>query len=128
MKIRETDIKDKRGNVVISQGLKVRHTSSQFEYTVDSVKKEPGGDITVMLALPEEPRFVAKKNPPAVNGLKNDTMRHGRTSQRMRNSDVLYEADPVDDLSSHYFEPDDEKAGDLLAIPQKEFEEDYEIR
>ena len=53
----ETDIKDKRDNVVISPGLKVRHKKSQFEYTVDSVVKEPSGKITIMLNLPEEPRF-----------------------------------------------------------------------
>ena len=53
----ETDIKDKRGNIIISPGLKVRHKDSQFEYTVDQVLQEPGGEITVMLAAPEEPRF-----------------------------------------------------------------------
>ena len=39
----ETDVKDKRGNVVISPGLKVRHKGSQYEYTVDHVEGEGEG-------------------------------------------------------------------------------------
>ncbi len=53
----ETDVKDSRGNVVISKGLKVRHKDSPFEYTVDSVLQEPDGEVTIMLASPEAPRF-----------------------------------------------------------------------
>ena len=40
----ETDVKDSKGNIIISPGLKVRHKDSQFEYTVDQVLKEPSGD------------------------------------------------------------------------------------
>ena len=36
-RLKETDIQDSEGRVVISPGLKVRHKDSQFEYTVDSV-------------------------------------------------------------------------------------------
>ncbi len=56
-KIRETDVKDSRGEIVISPGLKVRHKESQFEYTVDSVVQDEKGGIQVVLNLPDEPRF-----------------------------------------------------------------------
>lgn len=57
----ETDVKDKRGNIVISPGLKVRHKKSQFEYTVASVKEDPkSGDVVITLKSPELPRFTPK--------------------------------------------------------------------
>ena len=56
-KIRETDVKDERGEIVISPGLKVRHKDSQFEYTVDGVVQDDSGKIQVVLRLPDEPRF-----------------------------------------------------------------------
>lgn len=57
--IGESDVKDKRGNIVISPGLKVRHAKSGFEYTVDSVEKDPdtGQLIKIVLREPEAPRF-----------------------------------------------------------------------
>ncbi len=59
--IGETDVKDKRGNIVISPGLKVRHKKSQFEYTVSSVKKDPkSGSVVITLKSPELPRFTPR--------------------------------------------------------------------
>ncbi len=113
----ETDVKDTRGNVVISPGLKVRHKDSQFEYTVDRVLEEPGGDITVMLAMPEEPRF----EPAGEESVISDTG---------AKSDVLYEAEPVHDLDTMYYAPDDGdvEEDDLLAVPSAEFEKEYEVK
>jgi len=113
----ETDVKDSRGNVVISKGLKVRHKDSQFEYTVDSVLQEPDGEVTIMLASPEAPRFepaeeeimIVDKNVP----------------------DVLYEAEPVDNVADLFYVPDEDETeadDDLLAIPAKEFEKEYEVK
>lgn len=115
-KMRETDVKDKRGNVVISKGLKVRHKKSQYEYTVDSVIKEPSGQVTIMLAAPEAPRFDA--------GKKDDVLFDKRPRP------VLYEAEPMDDMSSMFYIPDDEEESDddLLAVPADEFEREYEIK
>ena len=39
-KLKELDVQDKAGNIVISPDLKVRHKDSQYEYTVDSVIKD----------------------------------------------------------------------------------------
>ncbi len=117
-KMRETDVKDKRGNVVISKGLKVRHKKSQYEYTVDSVIKEPSGQVTIMLASPEAPRFDTRQ------GKQNSVL----TGQR--GDKVLYEAEPMDDMSSMFYMPDDEEesADDLLAVPADEFEKEYEVK
>jgi len=48
-RIKEADIKDKKGNIIVSAGLKVRHKKSQFEYTIDSVVQDKGGQIVVLL-------------------------------------------------------------------------------
>lgn len=53
----ETDVRDSRGNVTISPGLKVRHKKTQLEYTVDSVGEDQSGDLVIRLRNPEEPRF-----------------------------------------------------------------------
>ena len=114
----ETDTKDSRDNIIISPGLKVRHKKSQFEYTVDSVTKEPNGKITIMLQMPEEPRFEPAEEETIISD--------GNNSQK----DILYEADPVDDLSSIYFIPNegDVEEGDLLAVDSDEFEKEYEVK
>lgn len=113
----ETDIKDKQGNIVISPGLKVRHKDSSFEYTVDQVLQTPDGDITIMLALPEEPRF----EPAAEEDVLSD---------RKKKSGVLYEADPVSSLDDLFYVPAEDDAGDedLLAVPAAEFEKEYEVK
>lgn len=116
MKMRESDIKDKQGNIVISPGLKVVHKDSGFEYTVDSVLQEPNGQVTVMLASPETPRV----EPTGGESIISD--KHGEN--------VIYEAEPVQDLSSNFYLPDEDDVSDedLLAVPAKEFEKEYVVR
>ena len=114
----ETDIKDSHGNVIISPGLKVRHKDSQFEYTVDQVLQEPSGNITVMLASPETPRFEPE---PTEQFL----------SDAGDKPEVLYEADPISSLSDLFYVPpaeEEESEDDLLAVSSKEFEKEYEIK
>jgi len=112
----DTSVKDKRGNIVISPGLKVRHKDSQFEYTVDQVLEEPSGKITIMLAFPEEPRF----DPAGEESIMSDA----------KQNKVLYEAEPVQNLSDLFFVPGnkDERDDDLLAVSAEEFEEEYEVK
>ena len=114
-RMKETDLKDKRGNVVISSGLKVRHKKSQFEYTVDSVVKDKSGKIFVMLKSPESPRFEAE---PKVQS----------TLVDKQTAPVIYEADPIGDFSSEYYEPENESPDDLIAVSSSEFEKEYEVR
>ena len=113
----ETDVKDSRGNVVIAPGLKVRHKDSQFEYTVDQVLQEPGGEVTVMLASPESPRFKPAQEEEVL-------------SDKKDKNKVLYEAEPVGSLDTIFYVPeeDDTSDEDLLAVPAKEFEKEYEIK
>ncbi len=117
------EVKDTHGNVLVSPGLKVRHKKSQFEYTVDNVIKDPDGDINVILKMPEEPRF--EPPPEEDNVIKDDG---GRNS-------MLYEYDV--DPNGLYVDvgpvsPDEEKEpladDELLAVPQEEFEKEYEVK
>jgi hypothetical protein len=117
----ETDVRDGEGNIVISPGLKVRHKDSQYEYTVDNVIQDPDGEIQVILRLPEEPRFLP---PPEEKEVMQDAS--GSTT-------VLYEVDPD---GFYVVEPEDPDAAEqqyasdeqLLAVPQAEFEADYEVK
>lgn len=114
----ETDIKDKHGHVIIEPGLKVRHKESQFEYTVDDVLQDDSDNITIILKLPEVPRFT----PPA------DDPESVITDTPIKDA-MLQEIDPPE----VYFEPEDGSTfdvedGTLIAVPQKEFEKEYEVK
>ena len=115
-KIRETDLKDKHGNIVISSGLKVRHKKSQFEYTIDSVVKDKSGNVVVMLKKPDAPRFSS------------DSQKTQAFSDRNAPGKMIYEADPIDDFSTSYYTPDEESPDDLIAVPAAEFEKEYEVK
>ena len=110
----ETDVKDSQGNVIIQPGLKVRHKESQFEYTIEDVVQGPDKEITVILRLPEEPRFTPSDAAETV------------LADAKEGDGMLYEADP----DVIYFEPEEDSvmADELLAVPQKEFEKEYEVK
>jgi hypothetical protein len=112
-----TSIKDRHGNVVIQQGLKVRHKESQYEYTVEDILQDEGEEITVILNLPEEPRF----DPPSKNGVISDAVYENT---------AIYEYDVPDQEGDAYFEPESsENENDgMIAVSQKEFEKEYEVR
>ena len=119
--LEKLDIKDDQGNVVIQPGLKVRHKSSQYEYTVDDVVEDPDGEVTVLLRMPEDPRF----DPPPEEEVV--------ISDSAARAPRLYEVNPS---SADYFVPDKERHDasghpgeeEFLAVPQDEFEKDYEVR
>lgn len=115
-KIKETDLKDKRGNIVISSGLKVRHKKSQFEYTVDSVVKDKSGKVVVLLKKPDEPRF------------DNGEQAKRTLTDKNVGGQMIYEADPIDDFETSYYTPDEESPDDLIAVPASEFEKEYEVK
>jgi hypothetical protein len=118
--ITETDLQDSEGRIVISPGLKVRHKNSQYEYTVDSVVQDDNKENIVILNLPEEPRFDTDKSETEPTSVLSD----------LESRDVIYEIDP----STMVYEPDDEVESDpvegldFLAVPEKEFEKDYEVK
>ncbi len=114
-KLSEIDVQDSTGRVVISPGLKVRHKESQYEYTVDSVTQDEAGSHVVVLNLPEEPRFDV---PPQGDEIISD----------LQTADVIYEVDPnVLVYEPREDEPEDPEE-DFLAVPEDEFEKDYEVK
>jgi len=115
------DIKDEHDNIIIQPGLKVRHKSSQYEYTVDDVIQDPEGEITVLLKMPEEPRFTP---PPEGDTVISD-------AKKIRKG--LYEVNPSPDSYFTAETAEDKTVGhpgeeEFLAVPQDEFEKDYEVK
>jgi hypothetical protein len=53
----EVTVTDKSGNILVHPGLKVRHKSSGYEYTVAGIDGSNEKGLQVKLRLPEEPRF-----------------------------------------------------------------------
>ena len=107
--LKEVDVVDTAGNVLISKDLKVVHKDSGYEYTVDDIVKQ-GDEIGIVLRHPDEPRF----EPPA-------------------STDLLDELDKQldkfilgDDLIAVDIE--DAKGGDLFVVDEKSFEKEYEIK
>ena len=122
----ETDVFDDRGNVLISQGLKVRHKDTQFEYTVDDVIEDPEtGKTMIKLKLPEEPRF---EPPPEDEGLIADVP--------PPENNVLGEQDPpgpgpgapAPAPTVTALDPEVEPEPELFVIDQEEFEKEYEVK
>ena len=72
----EADIFDKRGNLLITPGLKVRHKDAGFEYTVDRVEGE-GDNLKIFLKMPEEPRFEPPDPTTPITEMGPDVMTHG---------------------------------------------------
>ena len=126
----ETDIRDERDNIVISPGLKVRHKKSQYEYTVDSVVKEPNGKITIMLQFPEEPRFQPPQEEQIISDSPINNEAGGAEALARGLAPILYETEPVEDLSTMYYIPSEEESqpDDLLAVDAEEFEKEYEVK
>jgi hypothetical protein len=120
--MKESDVQDSQGNVVISADLKVRHKESQYEYTVDSVVPDENGKNVILLRLPEEPRFE-----PAGSS---DSL-----TSDLKDKNVIYETDPTimiyEPESAESTDPSGEELDpeqDFLAVPQEEFENDYEVK
>ena len=47
--LKEADVYDDRGNIIISKDLKVRHIPSQFEYTVADIIQGPDEEVSFVL-------------------------------------------------------------------------------
>ena len=66
-RIAEAELMDQRGNMLITQDLKVKHKESGYEYTVDRVEGERESAI-IYLRKPDVARF----QPPAVTTRMNE--------------------------------------------------------
>ena len=79
--LKELDAYDDEGNVVLSQGLKVRHKESGLEYTVSGLVKDNGEEYFKLL-LPDEAR----------DGMK---IQHGETLFSEDDRDVRNDGDDL---------------------------------
>jgi len=66
-KIAEAQLLDQKGNVLVTQDLKVKHKESGYEYTVDRVEGE-GEEAVIYLRKPDVARFT----PPAASKQMNE--------------------------------------------------------
>jgi hypothetical protein len=120
--LEETEVIDDRGNMVIGKDLKIRHKTSQFEYTVDDVLEDPdSGDIQIALRMPEDPRVE-----PAPED--HDVL----TDIGLEGPEVLGEQDPAstEDITGTHDDAPDTSLGqeEIFFIDQEEFEKEYEVK
>ena len=127
----EADMFDKEGNQLLSQGLKVRHKGSGYEYTVDHVEGE-GENATVYLRHPEAPRFkpggseaqLTEGDEDEGPRIKVDQVDLSKVSDDKTLDAQLAAAstqDPMDTMKQM-------GKGSLLKITKKEFEKEYEVK
>lgn len=146
--IGETDVKDKRGNIVISPGLKVRHKKSQFEYTVSSVKKDPkSGGVVITLKSPELPRFTPRggeefvgEETPLLTGMGDPTApiqsrreapvaAEAKKSKKKRAVESESLEDEMAVGAAGKTMPMDPAGGEtVFVVDEKEFKKDYEVK
>ena len=98
-KIAEAELYDKKGQLLISPDLKVKHKKSGYEYTVDSVEGQ-GDDAVIRLRKPDVPRV----DPPDV-------------TKRMNEIDDETTAPPI--------VPIEMEGAEIFTITAAEFEEEY---
>jgi hypothetical protein len=107
--IQEVDVVDDQGNILISKDLKVRHSDSGYEYTVDDVVSDEDG-IQIVLRDPEEPRV----EPEGEEGMIMDnTLPSDHPRKSMRPADAEEEIEDGEEI--------------LYVIDKDEFEKDYEL-
>lgn len=111
--IKEADVFDDEGNMILSPDLKVKHRDSGYEYTIDHVEGDAEGQIQIYLRSPETPRVQPAPEEKSLLG-------------EPRHEDILGEQDPaaVSDLIK---EPNEEQDDTVFVIDQKEFEKEYEV-
>ena len=102
--LKEVDVVDSEGNVLIAKDLKVFHKDSGYEYTVDDVVKTPDG-VKVVLRSPEMPRFLPADSTELLDEMADEVQE--------------YLTDIVDD---------DSESGDLFVVDEESFAKEYEVK
>ena len=103
--LKEVDLVDDAGNVLISKDLKVFHKDSGYEYTVDDILKTPDG-MKIVLRNPEDPRF----NPPPSS----DTL-----------DEVMLDIEDIEIVPDNILDDEEEV---LFVVDEKTFEKEYEVK
>ena len=124
----ETDLYDKRGNMLLSQGLKVRHKAAGYEYTVDHVQGE-GDEAIIYLRHPETPRF---ESPEQLSESGATINLKGIDFGRITGDNPEGNGMSIDQVTSRKVDQEKEAElnlpkASLLRITKKEFEEEYEV-
>lgn len=118
--LREVEVVDNQGNIIVSKDLKVRHKDSGYEYTVDDVVSDEDG-IQVVLRDPEEPRVEPEGEEGVImDGHLPDNHPRQLSRHEMIPDDAAAEID-VD------LEKEDGREETFYIIDKDEFEKDYEI-
>jgi len=127
----EADMFDKEGNQLLSQGLKVRHKGSGYEYTVDHVEGD-GENAIVFLRHPEAPRFKPGSSEAQLTEADEDEEPRISVDQvdlaKVSDDETLdmqvaadSTQDPMDTMKQM-------GKGSLLKITKSEFEKEYEVK
>jgi hypothetical protein len=133
--LKEVSVFDSRGELVISPDLKVVHTTSGYEYTVDSVKGSDG-NAEITLRMPEVPRPTAKspdlpEEPSDEEDIDDDDIPNFPQIELGEEDEEEDEDSKIDVGAKAYPgeieapEEDEEAEGDTFVIDQKEFEKHY---
>lgn len=116
----EMDIADKRGNVLLSRGLKVRHKKSGYVYTVDSVEGT-GENTTVVLRHPDEPRVDPGDSVDSLT--EDDGLDYDINDLRL---DVI-DNRGLDPTGAGFGKSKMKNDYDTISVNKKTFEEEYEL-
>ena len=118
--VSESEIIDKRGNQLLSPGLKVKHKDSGYEYTVDSLEGK-GENLKIHLRKPEVPRF----DPP---DSKTDLMELDVTQIDMGRAMGGQETGFISPAATKVKKtPESPHEEEVLVVSKSEFEDEYEV-
>ena len=122
--IKETDVFDDDGNMILSPDLKVRHKKSGYEYTIAQVQGDKPGDVQIVLRDPEEPRFEPPADGEEVLGGPDDEAILKEQDPPAVAPDLIEPSDEVGEKIVVDEEPAEEV---VFVIDQEEFEKEYEV-
>jgi hypothetical protein len=121
--LREAEIFDAQGNIIIKPDLKVRHKKSGYEYTVDRVEGDTPGNVRVILREPDEPRFDPPPEGEELLGSPSDGV--------LAEDDVTIQGNGVEVVVpgvAPVAVPEEETVDDeYFIVNEEDFEEEYEV-
>ena len=116
--LKEADIFDKEGNVLISKDLKVVHKDSGYEYTVDDVVRSDDG-VKFILRDPDQPRFKPAASTDILDELSERLSQYLEKSNTEESEEPIIVSDEHDELVD---------VGDVFIVDEKSFEKEYEVK
>lgn len=124
--IGEVDLVDNAGNILVTPGLKVRHKSSGYEYTVAGVAGD-GDNLRVKLRLPDEPRFEPPPEGEEILAGPDDLNEDEMISPESMGGVEAPEPTNVAPLPASTQEIEDDETEVVFYVDEKDFEKDYEV-